>query len=106
MAGVPAASNQALPTGTITFLYTDIESSTKRWEQFPDLMKLAVERHDGILRHSIDTYNGCVFRTMGDAFCAAFSTAPPALAAALDAQRALANESWDPQIGPIKVRMA
>src|SRR5436305_14942278 len=101
MTGVPGLAPQALPTGTITFLYTDIESSTTRWEQFPEVMKPAVERHDAILRRCIDSNGGCVFRTMGDAFCAAFTTAPPALAAALGAQRALGAEPWAPQVGPI-----
>lgn len=72
-----------LPTGTVTFLYTNIESSTKRWEQYPQVMKAAVERHDTIMRQAIEDYGGWVFRTMGDAFCASFPTAPQALQAAL-----------------------
>src|SRR5205085_9675166 len=95
-----------LPSGTVTFLYTDIEGSTRRWEQSPDAMKAAVERHDAILREAIEANGGIVFRTMGDAFCAAFSTAPQALSAALAAQRALQHEVWDQETGPIRVRMA
>ncbi|HEY0069395.1 MAG TPA: tetratricopeptide repeat protein, partial [Chloroflexia bacterium] len=95
----------ALPTGTVTFLYTDIEGSTKRWEQHPEAMKAAVERHDAILRGAIESHQGVVFRTMGDAFCAAFVLASQALEATLSAQYALHAESWDPQIAPIKVRM-
>src|SRR5215212_8398110 len=106
MDDLPTTSNQTLPTGTITFLYTDIEGSTTRWEQHPEAMKPAVERHDAILRQCIDARGGCVFRTMGDAFCAAFPTAAPALAAALDTQRALNKEPWDASIAPIKVRIA
>src|SRR5215216_1275644 len=78
-----------LPTGTVTFLYTDIEGSTRRWEEHPDVMKAAVERHDAILREAIVTHGGTVFRTMGDAFCAVFPTAPQGLRAAVAAQRAL-----------------
>src|SRR5437588_323066 len=95
-----------LPTGTVTFLYTDIESSTTRWEQYPQQMKLAVERHDAILRDAIQAAGGMVFRTMGDAFCASFPLASEAVTAALSAQRAIQSEPWDPSLGPIKVRMA
>jgi len=97
---------ETLPTGTVTFLYTDIEGSTIRWERNPAAMKAAVERHDALMRAAIEAYGGSVFRIMGDAFCASFSTAPQALAAALDAQKSLHAEVWDPQVGPIKVRMA
>src|SRR5437762_13469878 len=99
LTGPPARSRQALPTGTVTFLYTDIEGSTKRWEQAPDAMKAAVERHDVILRNAIESNGGSVFRIMGDAFCAAFPTAPQALSAALQAQRALQEESWGQETG-------
>jgi predicted ATPase/class 3 adenylate cyclase len=95
-----------LPTGTVTFLYTDIEGSTVRWEKYPDAMKAAVERHDQVLRRSIEAGDGVVFRTMGDAFCAVFPTAPQALCAALDAQQALFAEKWDARVETLKVRMA
>ncbi len=106
MTGPLTRSGQQLPTGTVTFLYTDIEGSTRRWEQSPDAMKAAVERHDVILRNAIESNGGVVFRTMGDAFCAAFLTAPQALSAALAAQRALQDELWGQGTGPVKVRMA
>ncbi len=96
----------ALPTGTVTFLYTDVEGSTKRWEQHPGEMKAAVEVHDAILRKAIEANGGVVFRTMGDAFCAAFSTAPQAMIAALDAQRTLFAYDWGVALGPVRVRMA
>src|SRR5215468_1844169 len=79
----------ALPTGTITFLFTDIEGSTRLWEEQPDTMRLALARHDALLRAAIETNGGTVFKTMGDAFCAAFPTAPQALEAALSAQQSL-----------------
>ena len=74
-----------LPTGTVTFLFTDIEGSTTLWEQYPEAMRPALARHDAILREAIRAHGGHVFKTMGDALCAAFSTAPEALAAAADA---------------------
>jgi predicted ATPase/class 3 adenylate cyclase len=95
----------ASPTGTITFLFTDIEGSTSRWEHKPQEMQEALARHDDILRQSIEAYGGYVFKTMGDAFYAAFTTAPQALEAALAAQRALQREDWG-EIGELRVRMA
>lgn len=95
----------APPTGTVTFLFTDIEGSTRLWEQYPEPMKAALGRHDTLLKQVIETHQGYVFKTVGDAFCAAFATAARALAAALDAQRALAAEPWG-VTGPIRVRMA
>ena len=68
-----------LPTGLVTFLFTDIEGSTRMWERFPDDMPAALERHDRILNQSIAKYAGVVFRTVGDAFCAAFSAPLPAV---------------------------
>ena len=84
----------SLPTGTLTFLFTAIEGSTQRWEQQRDAMAAALERHDALVRDAIEEHSGHVFKTVGDAFCAAFPTAPDALAAALNAQRALAAEDW------------
>jgi len=68
------------PTGTVTFLFTDIEGSTRLWEQDPDAMREALARHDVLLRKAIEAYAGYVFKTVGDAFCAAFARAPDALA--------------------------
>ena len=77
------------PTGTVTFLFTDIEGSTQLWEHHPEAMKAALAEHDRILRASIEARGGYVFKTVGDAFCAAFSTAPDALEACLAAQKEL-----------------
>src|SRR5579871_4222898 len=93
-----------LPSGTVTFLFTDIEGSTKLWEQYPEAMRSALARHDALLKEAIESHNGHVFKTMGDAFCAAFHTAPDALNAALAAQLALTSEFWPEPIS-IKVRM-
>ena len=92
------------PTGTLTFLFTDIEGSTKLWERHPAAMQTALARHDEILRGATEQHGGYVFKTVGDAFCCAFPTAPDALEAALDAQRLLLKERWAE--GPLRVRMA
>ncbi len=94
-----------LPSGTITFLYTDIEGSTRLWEQQPQAMKAAVECHDALLRQAIAAHQGQVFRTAGDGLCAAFATAPDAVAAALAGQQAVQAEAWG-EVGPLRVRMA
>jgi predicted ATPase/class 3 adenylate cyclase/Tfp pilus assembly protein PilF len=93
------------PSGTVTFLFTDIEGSTKLWEQNPDAMRPALARHDQLLRQCIENSHGYVFKAVGDAFCAAFGTAPNALAGAVAAQMALAAEPWQTQT-PLLVRMA
>jgi class 3 adenylate cyclase/DNA-binding XRE family transcriptional regulator len=102
---VPEDTARALPTGTVTFLFTDIEGSTRLWEQQPQAMPTALARHDAILRAAIAERAGVVFRTEGDAVCAAFARAPDAFLAALEAQQALHAEPWGPT-GPIHVRMA
>src|SRR5215212_4667246 len=96
----------APPSGTVTFLFTDIEGSTKLWEGSPQAMQAALARHDEILRRAIEMHGGYVFKTVGDAFCAAFPRAPGALDATLEAQRALSGEEWGEEIGILKVRMA
>jgi len=93
------------PTGTVTFLFTDIEDSTRLWERDAGAMRLALARHDGILRSAIEGRGGHVFKTFGDAVCAAFSSAPAALGAALSAQRTLHAGPWE-EAHKIRVRMA
>jgi class 3 adenylate cyclase len=63
-----------LPTGTVTFLFTDIEGSTRLWEQHPQAMAGALARHDAIMRQAIRAADGLVYKVIGDAFQAAFST--------------------------------
>lgn len=94
-----------LPFGIVTFLFTDIEGSTKLWQQFPDAMPAALARHHALLRYAIEAHDGYVFQIIGDAFCAAFANAIDALESALDAQRALRDEAWT-ETGEIRVRMA
>ena len=97
-----------VPTGTPTFLFTDIEGSTQRWEHQRDAMAAALVQHDALVRGAIEAHGGHVFKTMGDAFCAAFAHADDAVAAALDAQGALAAEDWSafgPDFADLQVRM-
>src|SRR5579871_5539819 len=94
-----------LPSGTITLLFTDIEGSTRQWEERRVAMAEALRRHDALLRTAIEANGGYVFKTVGDAFCAAFARPADAVAAAADAQRALAVEDWS-AVGGLAVRMA
>src|SRR5215204_2865135 len=95
-----------LPSGTVTFLFTDIEGSTALWERDRETMAAAVERHHSLLRTAIETHDGVLFKIVGDAVQAAFPTAPEAVAAALDAQQSLAMECWPAINGALAVRMA
>lgn len=102
-----------IPTGTVTFLFTDIEGSTRLWELYPTTMGTALTRHDALLRQAIESQAGYVFKTVGDAFCAAFTTAPQAFEAAIAAQLALHKAqslNENPSVsnsGPtLRVRMA
>ena len=92
------------PSGTITFLFTDIEGSTKLWEHHTLPMKAALARHGQIIRACIESHGGYVFKTVGDAFCAAFETAAEGMNAALESQVALLASPWEVP-GGIRVRM-
>ena len=94
-----------MPSGTVTLLFTDVEGSTRLWETEPEPMARALRRHDEILRTAIGQAGGFVFKTVGDAFCAAFATPQAALDAAAAAQRELGAEPW-PTGRPIRVRMS
>lgn len=94
-----------LPRGTVTFLFTDIEGSSARWERHPEAMRVALARHDALIRAAIDRRGGYVVKTLGDAFHAAFARAADALAVTLDAQRRLQAEPWG-ATGALRVRMA
>ncbi len=95
-----------LPTGTVTFLFTDIEGSTRLWEEYPEPMRQALARHDTLLYETIRHHKGFVFKTVGDAFCAAFQFPQEAFEAAVEAQQRLHNEAWPEEIGALRVRMA
>jgi class 3 adenylate cyclase len=98
------AAQSALPSGMVTFLFTDIEGSTPLWEREPDQMRLALARHHAILRTAIAAHEGHAYKIIGDAFQAAFVFPMQAVAAALAAQRALAAHEWETS-APLRVRM-
>ena len=91
-------------THLATFLFTDIEGSTKLWESIPEKMKVALPRHHAILQEAISSNGGNAFQIVGDAFCAVFPTASSAVSAAVTAQRTLYQEQWNLP-SPIRVRM-
>jgi predicted ATPase/class 3 adenylate cyclase/DNA-binding CsgD family transcriptional regulator len=110
--GLPGVSEQsektfALPAGTVTFLLTDIEGSTRLWEAHPELMAQAVPAHYALLADAVARHGGVrpVEQGEGDSIVAAFSRASDALAAALDAQRALAAQAWPGELR-LRVRIA
>ena len=94
-----------LPSGFVAFLFTDLEGSTRFWEQRPDVMPAVYARHDAILREAVAAVDGVVYKVIGDAFQIAFPDAPAALHAAVNAQRALLWEPWPLTPAP-RVRMA
>ncbi len=102
--GLFDAAGTSLIGGTVTFLFTDIEGSTKLWERHPEAMGAALQRHDALLRGEIQDNDGRVFKTVGDAFCTVFNDASKALSAAHAAQAALWAQDWGET--PIRVRMA
>jgi predicted ATPase/class 3 adenylate cyclase len=91
------------PTGTVTFLFTDIEGSTKLSQQYPESMPALLARHNEILNQAVENHNGFIFQVVGDSYAVSFHNANEALNAALQAQRNLHHENWNP--APIKVRM-
>ncbi len=93
------------PAGTFTFLFTDIEGSTKLWERNAAKMQAALARHDEILKGTVEEHGGHVFKMVGDACYAAFADAFRAFEAALAGQRVLFAEPWDEECR-IRVRMA
>ena len=93
------------PTGTVTFLFSDIEGSAIRWDGHRAEMQQAIRRHDELMRAAIEHNGGYVFKTIGDAFCAAFATVPEAVTAALDVQRAVGASDWN-AVGGLRVRIA
>jgi predicted ATPase/class 3 adenylate cyclase len=94
----------ALPTGTVSFLFTDLESSSRLWEEHPEAMKAALARHDALLREAVEAHGGHVVKTTGDGVHAVFATARDAIGAGVAGQRALAAEPWN-VTGPLRVRM-
>jgi predicted ATPase/class 3 adenylate cyclase len=96
---------ESLPSGTVTFVFSDIADSTQRWDRDRAAMQDAVRRHDAIMRNAIAAHRGHVFKTIGDAFCVAFWRPEDAVGAMLDAQRALGAQDFT-RVNGIRVRMA
>jgi class 3 adenylate cyclase len=91
-------------TGILTFLFTDLVGSSRLWERFPQAMKAALERHDGILRSAVASSNGKIVKATGDGFIAVFLSARDAVSTCLAAQHGLTEERWG-ETGPLRVRM-
>jgi class 3 adenylate cyclase len=103
--GSGAMSPGELPTGTVTFVFTDIEGSTRLWETEPAAMARSLVLHNETLHAAFARHGGVVFSTMGDGMAVAFSSAAGAVRAALEAQRALTAARWPAGTGVLKVRM-
>jgi predicted ATPase/class 3 adenylate cyclase len=98
------AGRRDVPSGTVTFLFTDVEGSTRRWEEFPDVMQSAMARHDELLRDAVESHDGFVVNAIGDGFHAVFATAHDAVTVAVAAQRALLADDWN-IADAVRVRM-
>src|SRR5262249_49141845 len=96
----------ALPSGTVTFLLTDIEGSTARWEREGERFRAALDLHHALLRRLFPRPGGQEVQEAGDSFITAFGGAGDALACAVAAQRALRQQAWPEDVAPLKVRMA
>ena len=93
-----------LPSGTVTFLFTDIEGSTRLWEAHADAMRDALARHDEILRDTIEEHYGALVKQTGDGVYAVFAAARDAVGAALAAQQTLRAQSWgEPESLPVRM---
>lgn len=101
---MPETNTVDTESATLTFLFTDVEGSTRLWEDEPNAMRVALQTHDEILRRNIEETGGVVFSTAGDAFAAAFESPEQAVHAATAAQQALDGHAW-PEGAPIRVRM-
>ena len=96
----------SLPSGTVTFLFTDIENSTPLWEKFPESMKSALAKHDSVLKDAIETNSGQIIKTTGDGVHAVFSTVMDAVNASIDAQNEFqTSERANSSEVPLRVRM-
>jgi len=91
-------------TVPLTFLFTDLEGSTRLWQQYPEEMKTVLARHDDLLKTAVEIFNGRVVKTTGDGFHVAFASAQDGLSACIHAQRSLLEEDWE-ETGPLRVRM-
>jgi predicted ATPase/class 3 adenylate cyclase len=98
-----ATAQQERPSGYVTFLFTDIEGSTRLWETAPQAMQQSFRKQETILRQVFARYGGYVYKMVGDAFQVAFASASQAVEAAIEAQRELVRETWGE--APLRIRM-
>src|SRR6201998_2734905 len=84
-----SAGSAGPPSGVVTFLFTDVEGSTRRWEADADALRAALATHDEVLRSAIEAHGGFLFKHTGDGVCAAFASPKSAVDAAVAAQRGL-----------------
>jgi class 3 adenylate cyclase len=89
---------------TLSFLFTDVEGSTRLWERYPEAMKGALERHDAALRAAVQGSSGRIVKTTGDGFMCVFASPLDAVSACIAAQHALAGQTWA-EMDPLRVRM-
>lgn len=94
-----------IPSGTVTFLFTDIEGSTMLAQKFPEKYPAALLKHNSILRDGVESHNGFTFKTIGDAFCCAFEDAADAVKAAVSIQKNIASEEWGDAAIKIRIGM-
>ena len=102
--GNEVTAERSRPSGTVTFLFTDIVGSTRLWDEHRSEMETALGRHDAIVRDAVDGHDGLVFSTGGDGVGAVFGRSLDAVGAAVEAQRALSAEPW-PEGASLCVRM-
>lgn len=95
-----------MPSGQVTFLFTDIQGSTQLWDSFPDEMRSALAEHNRIMDDVVSAGGGSVVKDTGDGVFAAFRSASNAVTAAVTAQTRISEHDWDPVIGSLEVRMA
>src|SRR5262249_23975242 len=101
-----SALNMVLPQGLVTFLASDIEGWSERWEHAPQAMQQALTRYHAIVQQLSQLYAGQVFHTAGDSFICVFADASAALQGALALQRALLAEPWPELVAPLLIRIA
>ncbi|HEX5275038.1 MAG TPA: adenylate/guanylate cyclase domain-containing protein [Candidatus Rubrimentiphilum sp.] len=92
-------------TGVLTFVFTDIEGSTTRWDRAPDAMAQALATHDAIVSETLQAHGGNVFKRLGDGFCCVFPVPARAAEAAVEVQRKLASQAWDRAVGELRIRI-
>lgn len=106
-AAAPRDTKRSLPTGTVTFLMTDVEGSTRMWEEHPDTAGSVIERHDALISEAVAESRGVLIKSKGegDSTFSVFEDACDAMTAAVEFQRGFQRESW-PEGGEVRVRAA